>query len=280
LGAVTETGAGGERTPFATLDDMPPHLRGLLLDALARMATTPQIRRVREVASAALDPRPGERLLDAGCGVGEVARELAAAVAPGGSVVAVDASAPIVAAAEAGHDGSAVRYEVADVLALPFADGEFDAVRTERVLQHVSDPDAAVAELTRVTRPGGRVCLVDTDWESLAVDGLPADLVEQVVAAFRARDQLHHQSMGRTLRRRLVRAGLDDVRAEPVPLLFTAAGGSDRVLPLFNREIPPEAHLVPAELRDPWFDAVDAAVASGEFLAVLTMWVAVGSPRG
>jgi 2-polyprenyl-3-methyl-5-hydroxy-6-metoxy-1,4-benzoquinol methylase len=280
---VTGTNGGGgtgERTPFATVDDMPPHLQDLLLDALARMATTPQIKRVREVATAALDPRPGERLLDAGCGVGEVARELAAAVAPGGAVVAVDASATTVAAAQARHDGSAVRYEVADVLALPYADGEFDAVRTERVLQHVQEPDAAIAELARVTRPGGRVCLVDTDWQSLAVDGLPEDLVESVLAAFRARDLLHHQSMGRTLRRRLVRAGLDDVRAEPVPLLFTSAGGPDRVLPMFNREIPPEAHLVPAEARDRWFDAVDAAVASGEFLAVLTMWVAVGSPRG
>jgi len=266
-----------ERTPFANLDQLPPHLQDLLLDALARMATTPQIRRVRGVADRLLAPAPGQRLLDAGCGVGEVARALAAAVAPGGEVVAVDASSATVAAAAARDDGSGVRYEVADVVALPFADGTFDGVRTERVLQHVAEPDAAIAELVRVTRPGGRVCLVDTDWESLAVDGMPADLVASMRAAFAARDTLHHQGIGRTLRRRLVRAGLRDVVAEPVPLAFTRAGGPDRVLPMFNRDIPPEAHLVPTELRDRWFDAVDDAVARDEFLAVLTMWVAVGT---
>jgi SAM-dependent methyltransferase len=266
------------RTPFADIDQMPPQLQALLLDALARMATTPQIRRVRQVAEELLAPRPGQRLLDAGCGVGEVARALAAAVAPGGEVVAADASTATVAAAAERHDGSAVRYEVADVVKLPFADGEFDGVRTERVLQHVAEPDVAIAELVRVTRSGGRLCLVDTDWESLAVDGLPLDLVAQMRAAFTARDLLHHQGMGRTLRRRLVRAGLRDVVAEPVPLVFTSAGGPDRVLPMFNRDIPPEAHLVPVEFRDRWFDAVDDAVARDEFLAVLTMWVAAGTP--
>jgi len=266
------------RTPFANLDQLPPHLQELLLGALASMATTPQIARVREVADRLLDPRPGGRLLDAGCGVGEVARALAAAVAPGGEVVAVDASSATVAAAAARDDGSGVRYEVADVVALPFADGTFDGVRTERVLQHVAEPDAAIAELVRVTRPGGRVCLVDTDWESLAVDGMPADLVASMRAAFAARDTLHHQGIGRTLRRRLVRAGLRDVVAEPVPLAFTRAGGPDRVLPMFNRDIPPEAHLVPTELRDRWFDAVDDAVARDEFLAVLTIWVVAGTP--
>jgi 2-polyprenyl-3-methyl-5-hydroxy-6-metoxy-1,4-benzoquinol methylase len=265
------------RTPFANLDEMPQRLRDLLLDALARMAATPQIQAVRAVAAEALRPEPGQRLLDAGCGVGEVARSLAARIAPGGEVVAVDASATTVEAAAARHDGSAVRYEVADVLALPFADGEFDGVRCERVLQHVSDPDAAIRELARVTRRGGRVVLVDTDWESLAVDGLPADLVATARAAFES-DVLHHRDMGRTLRRRLVRLGLAEVTATPVPLAFTRVSGPERVLPMFNRDIPPEALMIPLDVREQWFDAVDAAVERDDFLAVLTMWVAAGSP--
>jgi SAM-dependent methyltransferase len=266
-------------TPFADIDRMPPALQELILGALSQMATTPQIRRVRAVATAALDPRPGRRLLDAGCGVGEAARDLAAAVAPGGEVVAVDASTTTVAAAAARHDGSAVRYEVADVLALPYPDGEFDGVRTERVLQHVADPDAAIAELVRVTRPGGRVCLVDTDWESLAVDGVPEDIVDAMVTSFLARDLLHHPTMGRTLRRRLIRAGVRDVVAEPVPLLFTRVGGADTVLPMFNRNVPPEAHRMAPDVRERLLDAVDAALERDDFLAVLTMWVVSGTPR-
>jgi SAM-dependent methyltransferase len=267
-----------EGTPFAGIDALPPQLRALLLDALARMAETPQIQAVRAVARDALEPRPGARLLDAGCGMGEVARDLAARVAPDGEVVAVDASSLTVAAAAGRHDGSAVRYEVADVVALPYDDAAFDGVRCERVLQHLADPDAAIRELARVTRPGGRVVLVDTDWESLAVDGLPADLVAAVRDKLAARDLLHHQGMGRTLRGRAARAGLAVVSATPVPLVFTRDAGPGHVLPMFNREVPPEADMVPLSLRDKWFDAVDDALARDEFLAVLTMWVVAGAP--
>jgi SAM-dependent methyltransferase len=264
-------------TPFATVDDMPADIRDLMVAALGRMAATPQIRRVRDVAEEVLAPLAGQRLLDAGCGIGEVARSLATAVAPGGEVVAVDAAASVVEAAAARDDGGAVRYERADVLALPYPDGSFDGVRSERVLQHVAEPDAAITELARVTKPGGRVCLVDTDWESLAVDGLPGDLVAGVAEALRARDELHHRDMGRTLRRRAVRAGLRDVRAEPVPLAFTGDGHEQWVLPMFNRLVPAEQNVVPAELRDRWFAAFEDAVERNEFLAVLTIWVVGGT---
>ena len=165
------------RTPFADLDQVPPQVRAMLIAALDQMAAHPQIQRVRRVARKALAPRSGQRLLDVGCGVGEVARELATLVAPDGEVVAVDLSAATVAVAAERHDTSNVRYAVGDIAALDFPDADFDGVRTERVLQHVTDPDASVAELARVVRPGGRVCLVDTDWESLALDGMPEGMV-------------------------------------------------------------------------------------------------------
>jgi SAM-dependent methyltransferase len=266
------------RTVFAAIDHAPAPMQALLLGALARMAESPQIRAVRAVAGDALAPRPGLRLLDAGCGLGEAARELAPRVAPGGEVVAADASSVTVAAAAERHDGSAVRYQVADVLALPFDDGAFDGVRCERVLQHLAEPDAAIRELARVTRPGGRVVLVDTDWESVAVDGLPEDLVAAVRDKLASRDLLHHQSMGRTLRRRALRAGLADVTCVPVPLVFTSDAAPSLVLPMFSRDVPPEADMVPSDLRERWFDAVDDATARDELLVVLTMWVVAGTP--
>src|SRR5688500_15544270 len=95
------------RSPFAQLDDLPQPMRRLLIGALESMATNPEIQRVRRVAWDALGPIPGRRLLDAGCGAGEVARELAGA---GADVVALDQSAATVAAAADRHDGSPVRY--------------------------------------------------------------------------------------------------------------------------------------------------------------------------
>jgi SAM-dependent methyltransferase len=266
------------RTAFAQLDRIPPELRALLIAALDAMAADPEIQRVRQVASEALAPRPGERILDAGCGLGEVARYLAAAVAPDGEIVALDLSAATVQVAGQRHDGSPVRYVVGDVAALEFPAASFDAVRSERVLQHLAEPDAAIAELVRVTRLGGRVCLVDTDWESLTVDGLPDELVatmrEAVVAGTRRRG--HLPEMGRTLRRRMTGAGLTDVMARPVTLCFPDQAAAAAVIPLFNPQIPREAELVPEDLREDWFAAVAAASARGELLVALTMWVVVG----
>jgi ubiquinone/menaquinone biosynthesis C-methylase UbiE len=262
-----------EGRPFARIDRLPPQMAALLIGALESMAAHPEIQRVRRVAWDALAPAPGHRLLDAGCGAGEAARALAGA---GAEVVALDFSVATVAAAAERHDGSAVTYVTGDVAALEFPDAHFDSVRCERVLQHLDDPDLAVAELVRVTRPGGRVCLIDTDWESLAVDGLPEDLTTRVRTHITQRSMGHNTAMGRTLRRRLVRAGAHDVTATPVACLFTHPSEAGHVLPMFNPMVPGEAGIVPDDVRDAWFAAIDAAGERNEFLAVLTIWVVTG----
>src|SRR5256714_4977998 len=89
------------RTAFAQLDQITPELRAMLTSALDRMAADPQIRRVRRVAWQALAARPGQRILDAGCGLGEGARELAAAGAPHrGGVAPRPSAGPLPAAAQ------------------------------------------------------------------------------------------------------------------------------------------------------------------------------------
>src|SRR5689334_1263746 len=86
-------------TPFADLDRMPPPMLAMLMAALEAMSGHPEIRRARATARELLAPATGERLMDAGCGNGDVARSLAAAVAPAGSVLALDYSAVTIEAA-------------------------------------------------------------------------------------------------------------------------------------------------------------------------------------
>jgi hypothetical protein len=150
-------------------------------------------------------------------------------------------------------------------------------VRCERVLQHVADPDGAVGQLLRVTRPGGRVVLVDTDWDSLAFDGAPVDLVERLRTHLTTRMPQHHRDMGRTLRRRLVRAGAAEVTTVPVTVAFDTVASAAVVLPFLRRDLPPHVDPVPAELRATWYAALDEAQARHEFLAALTFWVVAGS---
>lgn len=251
-----------------------------MIGYLERIATYPSVRRVRDVARTALDIRPGQRLLDAGSGLGEVARELAALVGPDGDVVAVDQSEFFVAAATERHDGSRVEYVVGDVTDLELPDASFDRVRTERLMQHLAAPDAAVAELVRVLRPGGLVCLVDTDWESVLLDGIPTELndhARRVLFQFVGSPDLPDKlRMGRTLRRRLLAAGLDRVRAEPVTLAVTDVEEANSMIPAFDRDLVRRLGVDANVLGEGWFDAVDASVARGDFLFAITMWVVTG----
>lgn len=111
---------------------------------------------------------PGQSLLDVGCGPGSVTIDLAARVAPG-RVVGVDVSAKVIdvartAAADAGTD---VAFDVADAYELPFPDDSFDVVHAHQVLQHLSDPVAALREMRRVTKPGGVVAVRDADYSGM-----------------------------------------------------------------------------------------------------------------
>lgn len=98
--------------------------------------------------------RPGLRVLDVGCGPGALTTELAARLGPS-AVAAVDPSAPFVAAARARHPGVDVRQAAAEQL--PFADGTFDVTLAQLVVHFMADPVAGLAEMARVTRPGGVV---------------------------------------------------------------------------------------------------------------------------
>src|SRR5262245_64176168 len=122
-------------------------------------------RQLRDWERSQLSLRSGQRLLDVGCGLGDAALSLAEDLGTGGEVVGVDASAAMIADARGRADGAncRVRFAVGDALALDEPTSCFDAVRSERCLQWLPDPETAVAEMARVVRPGGLVSLRDTD---------------------------------------------------------------------------------------------------------------------
>ena len=105
-----------------------------------------------------LSDTPGGHHLDVGSGTGALA---AAAAARGRTVAAVDADPQMVALSRRPLPGSVLQAALPD---LPFGSATFDAVTANFVVNHVADPRAAVRELRRVTRPGGRVAL--TIWTS------------------------------------------------------------------------------------------------------------------
>lgn len=109
---------------------------------------------------------PGMRLLDIGCGPGTITADLARHVAPA-PVIGVDREPAVIAEAARllGVDGPAnVEFRTADAYALEFSKGSFDVVHAHQVLQHLTDPTAALSEMRRVLRDGGIVAVRDSDY--------------------------------------------------------------------------------------------------------------------
>src|SRR5262249_1702925 len=117
---------------------------------------------------------PGMRVLDVGCGTGVVTRDVAARVGARGRAVGVAPSRALLRVARrrmaASPDGSGPMFHHGDGLALPFSSASFDVSLAVTVLLHVPGSGRVLAEMRRVTRPGGRVAVLDQDLGTLAID--------------------------------------------------------------------------------------------------------------
>lgn len=166
--------------------------------------------RRRELVSEAVAAGPGDRILDIGCGPGFYIPELLERVGPRGAVVGVDASASMLALAAQRSSGSAnVGFHEADATALPVADGSFDAALSVQVLEYVSDIPAALAEIRRALRPGGRAVIWDVDWSTISMRTAEPERMRRILDAWD--EHLTHVSLPRTLTAELRGAGFDDV---------------------------------------------------------------------
>ena len=169
--------------------------------------------RRRSIVRAALAAAPGERLLDVGCGPGFYCAELVDEVGKDGSVMGVDGSPAMLALARrrcAGRDNA--DFKEADATSLPVADADFDAALSVQVLEYVADPSAALREIHRALRPGGRVVIWDIDWATLSVHSRDAARGERVLRAWD--EHLADPGLPRTLAPKLRSAGFEDVRME------------------------------------------------------------------
>lgn len=106
---------------------------------------------------------PGDRVLDCATGTGDLAIEFRRAVGPTGDVVGADFCDEMLALAPAKAEraGAPVRFETADLLALPYAGGSFDVVSVAFGIRNVEDPVRGLREMARVARPGGRVVVLE-----------------------------------------------------------------------------------------------------------------------
>jgi SAM-dependent methyltransferase len=184
-----------------------------LANQLETLYRTRDVLRRRRLVREALGAAPGERVLDVGCGPGFYVAELLSQVGATGSVVGVDASPQTLALARRRTQGQDnVALHQADATALPVADASFDRALSVQVLEYVSDTAAALAELHRALRPGGRLVVWDVDWSTVSWHSADPDRMHRVLAVWAG--HLADPCLPRTLAARLRSAGFGDIRAE------------------------------------------------------------------
>jgi SAM-dependent methyltransferase len=105
----------------------------------------------------------GDDVLDVGSGTGSLAAAVST-VAPSSRIVGIDRSEPYVAVARARHRSDRMRFEVGDAQRLPFDEASFDRTLSLLILNFVPDPEKALTEMIRVTRPGGTVAAAVWDY--------------------------------------------------------------------------------------------------------------------
>jgi SAM-dependent methyltransferase len=215
-------------------------------------------------------PRPGQRALDVGSGLGQFTRLLARSVQPGGHVVGVERDPDQLATARqlAAADGEAelVDFRAGDATDLPLSAGEwgtFDLAHTRFLLEHVPDPLAVVRAMVRAVRPGGRVVLCDDDHALLRLWPEPAGVLAVWRAYERSYDRLGNDPyVGQRLVELLHRAGARPEHNDWV--FFGACAGSPRFGPMVENFIGVLRGAKETLVRFDLFDgaAIDAALAA------------------
>lgn len=219
-------------------------------------------------------PRPGEAILDVGCGAGSLDRLLARRLGAANAITAIDTNPFLLREAQAlakadGVDGL-IRFAPGNAEALPFADASFDCIFSVTVLEEC-DADRALAEMLRVARPGGRVGVIVR-----SID-LPQWWSADVPEALRQRAVTPPHSVAArgvadaSLYRRARQAGLSDLTCFPALVTLDRPEG-----PIWRyREDHLVAQLSPSEMAA-WQAARDVAARQGLLFMAHPMHCVVG----
>jgi ubiquinone/menaquinone biosynthesis C-methylase UbiE len=243
------------------------------VDFMDRANALPEYPGIRSGLVDAMGPLAGKRVLEIGCGAGDDARELSRIVGPRGHVIGVDFSEAMVEAARRrslGFPGS-VEFVQGDARKLEVADNSVDAVYAKLILMHCADIEAAIDELVRITRPGGRIAAYDIDFDTVIVEHPDRHVTRTALTCFS--DSIRNGWSGRQLKRRFLARGMRNATVAahavvtPFEIFYSMLAG-----PLAGAQADGRLALSAAQL-EAWWEPLFEADAAGRFFSSFTGFV-------
>jgi ubiquinone/menaquinone biosynthesis C-methylase UbiE len=223
-----------------------------------------------------LDPREGSRILEIGCGLGQDAIAMARMIGKKGNVVAVDSSQKMIEAACKGPmKADSIRFCLADACNLPFRNDAFDGARADRVLQHISDPRKAFAEMVRTVGDRGEVVVYEPDWGTFIISPGKKEICRTMTQLFG--DAFPSGWIGRKLPGFFREEGLEKIQIEAGTFFTEDLDLAIRVFDLVNN-----AHrakslgYVSLSQAEGWLDDLRKADKQGRFFCSLTGFLVSG----
>jgi len=239
----------------------------------------PDMLEVNQKLCEAVSAQPGEFLLEVGSGSGVLCRLLAPHVMPTGCIVGVDISPEMTAEARkytiAEGISNGVAFETGAAEALPYSAASFDGAVAARLLLHTSNPDRVLGEMTRVVRPGGKVVVMDWDFDTVTVDHPDR---EQTRRLLHWRNDHHggNNWSGRQLWRRMKVAGLQDLSVHPwVAVAHCESDGLTQSLWRAAQVACDGGAVSPAE-KDTWVKELKNRIQAGTFFASIVYFIVKG----
>jgi ubiquinone/menaquinone biosynthesis C-methylase UbiE len=214
-----------------------------------------------------VDLQNGQNVLDAGCGIGFDAMQMSLQVGESGHVFGVDISQEMIdtAKSNAANLELPLTFRNGNIYQLEFQDDFFDRCRVDHAFQHLSDPKAALIELIRVTKPGGKIIITDPDHDSLIIDTPFADVNHRFIR-FRS-DHMPQGGIAHQLYGYFKELGLICINVEPLTLIYTDYEEKKITSPYVDEIwIAHEHGAVTREEAETWYDYLKDAI-KGTILA-------------
>ena len=224
-----------------------------------------------------LDVKNGEHMLDVGCGTGSDVFALARMVGSTGRVVGVDSSRAMINEARRRAKGHnlPVDFYVCDAHRLHFDDNTFDGCHAERTLEYVKNPQQMLSEMTRVLKSGGRMIVIEPDWETLVIDTGSQAVTRMMVNIIR--QSVANSGMGHLLPGLFKDLGLQDIVVGAAVLVrddFDLADHAWRMRPAV--EVPRDADAISVGQATRLISHFEKASAAGRFFAACVGFGVVG----